>query len=151
MCVRRVLPFILRSVCPRRLCALFWLRGCWCCPIMSSIISPVNMAKSSCPWEKLWKGECQYWQTNKFWQRGDSLGHRSRLQTQACRQEPWRRRWMFIILSIWTCHIMWGAHQENKYNKEIEVLQSLPHWNSGCYKGTNTIDTFTIYSEPGKL
>lgn len=38
---------------------------------MSSIISPVNTAKSSCPWEKLWKGECQYWQTNKFWQRGD--------------------------------------------------------------------------------
>lgn len=59
-----------RGVCAR-VCALFWLRGCRCCPIMSSIISPVNTAKSSCPWEKLWKGECQYWQTNKFWQRGD--------------------------------------------------------------------------------
>lgn len=55
-------------------CALFWLQGCWCCAIMSSIISPVNTAKSSCPWEKLWKGECQYWQTNKFWQRGATFG-----------------------------------------------------------------------------
>lgn len=71
LCVRAVCAcHSHRGVCAR-VCALFWLRGCRCCPIMSSIISPVNTAKSSCPWEKLWKGERQYWQTNKFWQRGD--------------------------------------------------------------------------------
>lgn len=73
-CVRAVCTcHSLHTVC-FLVCALFWLQGCWRCPIMSSIIPPVNMAKSSCPWEKLWKGECQYWQTNKFWQRGATFG-----------------------------------------------------------------------------
>lgn len=94
------------SVCAL-VCALFWLWACWCCTIMSSIISPVNMPKSSCPWEKLWKGECQYWQTNKFWQRGDfwtiGQGYRHGPVGMSCKANA---RWDMVcfLLASWTCN-----------------------------------------------
>lgn len=119
-CVRAVCTcHSLHTVC-FLVCALFWLQGCWRCPIMSSIIPPVNMAKSSCPWEKLWKGECQYWQTNKFWQRGQLLGDRSTLQTWACRHELWSRCQMrlavicFRLLDVIYCYV---------YTKEIHTWE----------------------------
>lgn len=102
------------GVCAYLVCVLFWLWGCWCCPIMSSIISPVNTAKSSCPWEKLWKGECQYWQTNKFWQRGDfwAIG-------QGCWHGPVgmsykaNARWRCFVLESHTCEA-WCSLSKNK-------------------------------------
>lgn len=113
------------------MCALFWLRGCWCCPIMSSIISPVNTAKSSCPWEKLWKGECQYWQTNKFWQRGDfwaiGQGYRHGPVGMSCKVNArWNR--VCFLLFFYTHDMLWCFYNTKTYFKShnFKISHNLP-------------------------
>lgn len=130
-CVRAVCTcHSLQSVCVL-VCALFWLQGCWGCPIMSSIISPVNMAKSSCPWEKLWKGECQYWQTNKFWQRGATFGQSVKatdMSLWAWAVKPMPDETWCVFFKPPRRDILWCLYNRNKYLKthNFKISYNLP-------------------------